>query len=215
MKHENNTKKRIRESALRLFDERSFEEVTINEICKESGITKHTFYYYFKSKDDLLDNFYKIPCGLSMEEFTTILSMDSYVEQLWMISSKLIGFVKANGTDILRQIMIKNLSDDKGTFSFDTNEIKEVIKLQISIIEKAKKSGQILSVIPSKDLVAIFQQVFHSTMFIWIVRNGDFDFESHLRYKFEVLYQVEESQRKAANFSAMVEFDKIVMDDDL
>ncbi|WP_028829199.1 TetR/AcrR family transcriptional regulator [Proteocatella sphenisci] len=203
MKHENETKKRIRESALRLFDEKSFEEVTINEICKESGITKHTFYYYFKSKDDLLDNFYKIPCGLSMEEFTAILSMDSYVEQLWMISRKLIDFVKENGTDILRQIMIKNLSNDKGTFSFDTNEIKEVIRLQISIIEKAKKSGQILSKISSKDLVGIYQQIFHSTMFIWIVRDGDFDFEKYLRYKFEILYQVDQSHRKAMS-SGMV-----------
>ena len=48
MKQENETKKRIRSTALRLFEEKSFEEVTINEICKESGITKHTFYYYFK-----------------------------------------------------------------------------------------------------------------------------------------------------------------------
>ena len=198
MKQENETKKRIRSTALRLFEEKSFEEVTINEICRESGITKHTFYYYFKSKDDLLDKFYKMPCGLSMEEFGMIFSMDSYVEQLWMINKKPIDFVQEKGLEIVKQIMIKNLSNDQGTFAIDTSEIKDMIKLMVSIIDKGKQSGQIKSQIDSKDLVRMFHQFFHSTMFVWATRNGDFDFENYLRYHFEVLYQVEDSQRKAS-----------------
>ena len=59
-KYENSTKRKIREVALKLIDEKGYENVTLKEICKISGINKHTFYYYFKSKDDLLNEYYKI-----------------------------------------------------------------------------------------------------------------------------------------------------------
>ncbi|MGB5823997.1 MAG: TetR/AcrR family transcriptional regulator [Proteocatella sp.] len=196
MKNENETKKRIRESALKLFEEKSFEEVTVIDICKASGITKHTFYYYFKSKDDLLEKFYKIPCALSMEEVGAILTTDSYVEQVWMINKKFIDFVKTQGVEILKQIMIKNLMTDQGTFRPNTNEIKELLKLQNSIIEKGKASGQFESRINSRDLTKMFQQLLHSTLFIWVTSDGDFDFEEFVRYEFEILFQVESKYRK-------------------
>jgi len=196
MKNENDTKKRIRESALKLFEEKSFEEVTVIDICKASGITKHTFYYYFKSKDDLLEKFYKIPCILSMEEVGAILTTESYVEQVWMINKKFIDFVKTQGVEILKQIMIKNLMTDQGTFRPNTNEIKELLKLQNSIIEKGQASGQFESGINSRDLTKMFQQLLHSTLFIWVTSDGDFDFEEFVRYEFEILFQVESKYRK-------------------
>lgn len=196
MKNENETKIRIRESALKLFEEKSFEEVTVVDICKASGITKHTFYYYFKSKDDLLEQFYKIPCALTMEEVGSILTTDSYVEQIWMINKKFIDFIKEQGVEILKQIMIKNLMNDKGTFRPDTKDIREIMKLQMNIIEKGQESGQFKSQIASRDLGKMFQQLLHSTLFMWVTGDGNFDFEEYVRYQFEVLFQVDEDYRK-------------------
>lgn len=196
MKIENETKKRIRNTALRLFEEKSFEEVTLTDICRESGITKHTFYYYFKSKDELLEKFYKIPLMLTSDDVNEILLTDSYVEQFWLLNRKFIDFAKEQGFEILKQIMIKNLSNDKGTFSPDTKDIKDFLKLQQSIIEKGKEEKQFLSNIPSKDLTTLFQQIIHSTMFIWVTRNACFDFEEFLRYQFEILFEVDEKYRR-------------------
>lgn len=197
MRNENETKKRIRESALKLFEEKSFEDVTIVDICKVSGITKHTFYYYFKSKDELLEKFYKIPCRLSMEEVGNIMSTDLYVEQLWIINKKFLDFVKEQGVEILKQIMIKNLGNDKGTFSPDEDDdIMEILRLQKNIIEKGQACGQFESKINSRDLTKIFHQLLHSTLFTWIMKNGEFDIEEFIRYEYEVLFQVESKYRK-------------------
>jgi len=47
-------KDRIMEAALRIFAEKNFQEATISEISKESGVSEATIYEYFGTKEDLL-----------------------------------------------------------------------------------------------------------------------------------------------------------------
>jgi AcrR family transcriptional regulator len=56
----NNRRERIIGAAWKLFREKGFAETTINDIINEAGISKGTFYYYFRSKDDLLDTLSEI-----------------------------------------------------------------------------------------------------------------------------------------------------------
>ena len=48
------TREKIINTAWKLFYEKGFGETTINDILREADISKGTFYYYFRSKDDLL-----------------------------------------------------------------------------------------------------------------------------------------------------------------
>ncbi|MCG8570930.1 MAG: TetR/AcrR family transcriptional regulator [Spirochaetes bacterium] len=48
------TKDKILKSAFKLFLKKGFTDVTINEIISKARITKGGFFYYFKSKDQLL-----------------------------------------------------------------------------------------------------------------------------------------------------------------
>ncbi len=45
----------IIETANRLFEERGFNNTTISAITKEMNVAKGTFYYYFSSKDDVIE----------------------------------------------------------------------------------------------------------------------------------------------------------------
>ncbi|MDQ8758099.1 helix-turn-helix domain-containing protein [Sphingosinicella sp. LHD-64] len=48
------TAKRIKETGIRLFIERGYDAATIDDIAAEAGISRRTFFYYYKSKDDIL-----------------------------------------------------------------------------------------------------------------------------------------------------------------
>jgi AcrR family transcriptional regulator len=48
------TLKRIREKGLKLFIAKGYEGTTLEAIAAAAGITKRTFFYYFKSKDEVL-----------------------------------------------------------------------------------------------------------------------------------------------------------------
>lgn len=42
------------ESAKRLIGERGFDKVSVEDITRDSGVAKGTFYHYFKCKEDVV-----------------------------------------------------------------------------------------------------------------------------------------------------------------
>lgn len=193
-KNENATKRLIRKKAMNLFRETSFEAVTIGDICKASGVNKHTFYYYFKSKDELLEDYYRLPWHLSTAEVAEILASENSVDQLWYIFRKFITFISSIGLPILKQVLVKNLSEDLGTLRV-SKDMKEFFVLERSILEKGQKSGQFRNQTDSRILLITLQQVFLSLSVRWTVFEGNFDLEKSIRLMFEQLLDVEESYR--------------------
>lgn len=53
------TRKKIYETAIALFIEKSFEEVKITDIVEKAGVSVGTFYYHFPSKEDIIDEGYR------------------------------------------------------------------------------------------------------------------------------------------------------------
>ena len=50
-----NVKRRIVDAAWKLFYEKGYDDTTVDDIIKLSDTSKGSFYYYFGSKDSLLD----------------------------------------------------------------------------------------------------------------------------------------------------------------
>lgn len=53
------TKRRIFLSAQRLFTEKTYENVTIRDICREAGVAVGSFYHYFPNKESVLNEGYR------------------------------------------------------------------------------------------------------------------------------------------------------------
>ncbi|MBQ9520710.1 MAG: TetR/AcrR family transcriptional regulator [Acholeplasmatales bacterium] len=51
----NENKKRIIEVAIKLINEKGFDNVSVSEITKEAGVSKGAFYIHFESKEDLIE----------------------------------------------------------------------------------------------------------------------------------------------------------------
>ena len=48
------TKQNILETAMRLFAEKGLENVNVEDVVKEVGVTRGAFYHYFKSREELI-----------------------------------------------------------------------------------------------------------------------------------------------------------------
>jgi AcrR family transcriptional regulator len=64
------TRNRILDAALRLFRERGFEETTMRDVAAAAGVATGAAYYYYRSKQDLVMDFYLRTDEESREAFT-------------------------------------------------------------------------------------------------------------------------------------------------
>jgi AcrR family transcriptional regulator len=67
----------ILDTAQRLFDTKGYEKCTVNDILKEIAIAKGTFYYYFRSKEEVLDAIVSRYTDIIISQVDKILKTDN------------------------------------------------------------------------------------------------------------------------------------------
>jgi len=75
----------ILNQGIKLFRERGYNLVSIDDICEAAGITKSTFYYHYKSKNDLIAQFFNDTHILVKEKLLDLLSYEQPLEQLYTL----------------------------------------------------------------------------------------------------------------------------------
>ncbi|NNU84581.1 TetR/AcrR family transcriptional regulator [Geobacillus sp. BMUD] len=92
-------KERLREVAIELFERKGFKETSVQEIVETVGATKGAFYYYYKSKEELL-------CDICI----------SYLDDLLLQQEHILENAEASCTEKLREIVymvIRNIRTRK------------------------------------------------------------------------------------------------------
>ncbi|MEG0077735.1 TetR/AcrR family transcriptional regulator [Anaerorhabdus sp.] len=174
MRPDNSTKIKIRRNALTLFKERGFDNVTINDICEVCGISKHTFYYYFASKEGLLKTVMTLPDELSSEEAAKIMMLDSPYEQYCEILKKRIRHFENCGKDIVKKILVARLtvSFEEQREKEDFDEGKPFLNMQMGFIRKAQERGEIENMGDPKSLMHAAFCVLIGITQVWATHPG-------------------------------------------
>ncbi len=128
---------RILEAAIKVFAEQGFFNSTVAQIAKEAGVADGTIYLYFKSKDDILAQFFS---------YKTKLIFDRFIEEVNKAE---------NAGDKLRNLIRRHFEEfqnDPDTavvfqterHQFHTSDIKmkDMIKMYLNIIADIIEQGQ-------------------------------------------------------------------------
>lgn len=159
-------KDQIIESARLLFHKYGFKKVSMDEIARESGVTKKTIYSYFSSKEDLLKYFIQ-------EE---ILNMKNIVEE---VDNKNLDFFETVNQSIYKLLQYRRDKDFLNTITREAEWLKnpiiinslELIDIQIqnyikTKLEKAKENGYIYY--KDVDITAfLIYKMYIALMFEW------------------------------------------------
>jgi len=181
------TKARIIEAALALFSKNGYENVTIIDICKKSGITKSTFYYHFDSKESVLDEFIVYSNAYVEENFNKLLSSSDYVEQLWNFYQISGTPVYNAGVEISKQLLISNIKKDHNYYT--PGEFKEWETEKLLIL-KAQESGQILNTASPEEIAESLVYAMEGVTLVWCINNGSFDLQEKNRKVFETILMI-------------------------
>lgn len=185
------TKKRIVQISIRLIKENGYDNVTINDICEKSKVSKNTFYYYFKSKDDVLLAYHTLPNELPLNAslLAKLIEEGSNFEKFMSVLQPMIKFFENAGTEIMKRIYILNLANpETGTFIFPKNE--ELFKIQSTLLENAQNNNEIGNKAPAKDLNRIIFKQILGTVLLWCISDGKEELEVIIRHSLETLLDV-------------------------
>lgn len=160
------TKKALNESFVALLNEKSFDAITVNELCDRAGIRRATFYKHYTDKFDFLaayvhtlrDRFDTIVWSSTVEDSDGT----DYSEYFVAYAMRLISFISRN-TTIIENLMRSNLLPSLITIVAEQN-YKDTLERLITGVETGK-----LKLLTSPETVAgMFVGGVSTVVFAWL-----------------------------------------------
>ncbi|MEF3313134.1 TetR/AcrR family transcriptional regulator [Paenibacillus sp. GYB004] len=158
-------KEQIFVQALQLFQEKGFEQVTVQEIASACGIAKGTFFNYFTKKEEILLYLGESQLEVlnrGMEEYQDV---PEPKEQLKLVLTDLLQRYTSNG-ELMKLSIVEVI---KSAYLFE-NESKSIRRLQqslASLIDRARRNGELNSRWDTDVIVSTVLGVYLQTMMSW------------------------------------------------
>ncbi|MGI5971143.1 MAG: TetR/AcrR family transcriptional regulator [Oscillospiraceae bacterium] len=146
------TKETLINASLQLINQYGYENVTVNDICKYCGVSKGSFYYHFKSKEDILtDREFKVNNTFNLSGLKD--SKSDITEKLAAFLLAQIEALEQSGFGITRQRTIYIMG---GEYISDIDEFSSPVyqrKILTAIIENEIKEGNLVDTVPVSDII--------------------------------------------------------------
>ncbi|WP_418222806.1 TetR/AcrR family transcriptional regulator [Clostridium isatidis] len=181
------TKMQIIKAAIKLYKKYGYSNITVQDICNEVGITRSAFYYHFKSKDDIFDDFYLYSNTYALDKIADILSSNDYIEQFYSLFNMYLEQTMEAGPEVFGQLYKHSI--DKKLAIFNPKEIS-MRKVYEALLKKAQDSGQILNKSPVSDLIDAVVYVTDGISLVWCSSNSSFDLIEENRRILDTLFIV-------------------------
>jgi AcrR family transcriptional regulator len=168
------SKNRIFNSAIDLFNEIGFENVTIDNICKKAGVSIGLFYNYFNSKDQIIVEVYNT-MDLDYERVYNELPEDvELFEKLLLMVNYIAVSTQTLGKSFLRIVYRRFLMLEKENVSL-LNEDRPIYKFVNMFVEEGQQNGQITTEMSPQEIQFIILNVVRGVFFQWALYDGSFD----------------------------------------
>ncbi|NQT62171.1 MAG: TetR/AcrR family transcriptional regulator [Candidatus Marinimicrobia bacterium] len=123
-----------------LFMQFGYDRVSVEEICREAGVSKVTFYKYFKNKFGVLDEYMTVRLELGMEVFNKIRTADASLQD----KMKALIAMKESAVSHFTPVFYKSLlSGDEMVQAFMQEWITQSMNAMRNFLEDGQKSGEI------------------------------------------------------------------------
>jgi AcrR family transcriptional regulator len=169
------TEKTILETALRMFSSHGFENVTVDDIVKRAGLSKGSFYVYFKSKDEILVNQFKRIDDYYQEVSENVAPDTPAPEKLSLIGAAMCEYcMDIVGIDIVRVMYINQISH-KHKVRFLNDRNRPLFRLLSDIVQSGLEKGELTNELSEDEIISIFTQSMRGQLYDWCLSNGKYD----------------------------------------
>ena len=132
----------ILRTAEHLFMQFGYNKVSVEEICREAGVSKVTFYKYFKNKFEVLSDYMTVRLELGMDVFNRIRAADASLQE----KMQALIAMKESAVSHFTPVFYKSLlSGDEAIQAFMQEWINQSMNAMRNFLEDGQKSGEIYS----------------------------------------------------------------------
>jgi TetR/AcrR family transcriptional regulator, fatty acid metabolism regulator protein len=170
------TRQLIFETALALFRKKSYDQITIGEICKKAGISTGAFYHHFKSKDQIIAEEYLKLDEFCIETFNKLPRDISALNRLVTFNGIMGRRFAEMGVKHLRAVYYSEIGP-KRKKRFLMDERRPIFKILGELVRDAQEKGEIRNDMDCATIVDILVKSTRGNIYDWALRNGDYDFE--------------------------------------
>ncbi|MBR5967205.1 MAG: TetR/AcrR family transcriptional regulator C-terminal domain-containing protein [Lachnospiraceae bacterium] len=107
----NFTERAIKESFVKLLNERPIDKITVKDIVEDCGINRNSFYYHFQDVPMLLGQIVRDQAELVITEYPTVDSLEAAMEAIISFALKNKNAVLHIFNSVNRDILERNLSE--------------------------------------------------------------------------------------------------------
>ncbi len=181
-----NLKKHITEQAVKLFRERGYENTSVNDICKASGIARSTFYLTFSGKKDIIDKMLS-DVRLNRDEFFgDFIAAKNDFERMWILCCRYLAVAESSGPEVTGALFRLDLMNEINIL----DSVHDVDDWFVQMTKNAQNAGVILSTEPAEILAPLGVDIAYYTTYEWCKRKGIFNLRKLVRRRAEAVYCV-------------------------
>ena len=184
------TRNAIREGANGLFLERGIDTTTVDAICEAAGVSKGTFYLYFKRKEDLLLEYGLTRLRRIREMLPELIGKRTLREAVNAMLDEVVRG-KTWGREVTGRALL-----EMGT-AWEGLAVEAPHKLIEPLIELAQARGEIRRDIPSDALAHFLLRSILGALRDWGLGADDRDRETALNYALTLVFDAIDSRRGA------------------
>ncbi len=175
-----NVKNRIVSAAWQLFYEKGYNRTTVDDIIALSGTSKGSFYYYFNTKDELL-NTLSVILDDYYEELETKMdsAMNCFDKLLYMNYEMHTMMEEKISRDLLASLYSTQLVTAGDNSLLDQN--RKYYRLVTKTVEEGQNRGQIRGDMPASAITKYYSMCERALVSDWCMNKGSYSLKEYSR----------------------------------
>lgn len=181
-----NTRRRLADTALRLYASRGYDRVAVDDICREAGVSKGAFYVYFASKDQVLVEEFLALDRFYLDSLPEIASSSTGIERLMAFGRYALRHISSLGKDYLKAAYSSQIAPGRGPSAL-ASPTRASHEIALHLVREAQEKGELRRDLTAEEIATALVRTIRGIVIDWCLLDGGFDLEREGEPLLEIL----------------------------